>query len=142
MNISRILAAALLLSAFASNASLAASARDNSKDVDWSKAETVEIALDSYAFTPKTLHLKRGVPYRLHFVNKADKGHNYDAPGFFEALTVAPDDRDKVAEGKLEVDKGASADVRAMATTPGKYKVQCSHFMHTTLGMTGEAVIE
>ena len=104
--------------------------------------QTVEIDLDSFSFTPQSLHLKRGTPYRLHFVNKASKGHNYDAPQFFAALAVAPDDQAKVAEGKIEVDKGEAVDVKAVADKAGNYPVKCSHFLHASFGMTGEAVIE
>ncbi len=110
--------------------------------VDWANALKVEIDLDSYSFTPQSLHLKQGTPYLLHFVNKASKGHNYDAPEFFAALAVAPEDQAKVAEGKLDVDKGASVDIKAVPQKAGKYPVECSHFMHSTFGMTGEAVIE
>ena len=137
----RIAAAALLLSAPLVSVGFAQSDTASSA-ADWSKAQTVEIDLDSYSFTPKSLHLKQGSAYRLHFVNKASKGHNYDAPQFFAALTVAPSDIPKVAEGKVELAKGESVDVKAVASKPGKYSVKCSHFLHASFGMTGEAVIE
>jgi plastocyanin len=113
-----------------------------SSGVDWANAQAVEIDLDSYSFTPKSLHLKKDTPYRLHFVNKASKGHNYDAPEFFAALVVSPSDQAKVADGKVELGGGASADVKVVPSVAGTYSVRCSHFMHSTFGMTGEAVIE
>ena len=109
---------------------------------DWSKAETIEIDLDSYSFTPKSLHLKQGNAYKLHFVNKSSKSHDFTAPDFFAALTVAPGDFAKVAEGEVELAGGESADVKAVANKAGKYSVKCSKFLHASFGMTGEAVIE
>lgn len=127
----RIAAAALLLSAPLINVGYAQAG-----------GQIVEIDLDSYSFTPKTLHLKRGDSYTLHFVNKSSKGHNFDAPQFFAALSIAPEDQAKVAEGKLDVGSGQAVDVKVVANTAGKYSVKCSRFMHSTMGMTGEAVIE
>ena len=137
----RIAAAALLLSAPLVSIGYAQS-DVASGAADWSKAETIEIDLDSYSFTPKSLHLKQGSAYKLHFVNKASKSHDFMAPEFFAALTLAPGDVAKVAEGEVELAGGESADVKAVAAKAGKYSVKCSHFMHSTFGMTGEAVIE
>ena len=135
----RIAAAALILSAPLATTSYAQS---NSPGADWSKAETIEIDLDSYSFTPKSLHLKRGAAYTLHFVNKSSKGHNFDAPKLFGALAVAPEDQSKIDGGKVEVGDGQSVDIKAVANTPGSYKFECSHFLHASFGMTGDAVIE
>jgi plastocyanin len=136
----RIAAAGLMVSAMLGGAGYAHAA--GSSSVDWANAQKVEIDLDSYSFTPKSLHLKKDTPYRLHFVNKASKVHNYDAPEFFAALVISPSDQAKVAEGKVELDGGASSDIKAVPSVAGTYSVRCSHFMHSTFGMTGEAVIE
>ena len=135
----RIAAAVLIISAPLAGQ---AYAQSGSPGADWSKAETVEIDLDSYSFTPKALHLKRGMAYTLHFVNKSSKGHNFDAPKLFAALSVAPEDQSKVDNGKVEVGDGQSVDIKAVANTPGSYKFECSHFLHASFGMTGDAVIE
>jgi uncharacterized cupredoxin-like copper-binding protein len=109
---------------------------------DWSKAETVNITLSNYAFTPQALHLKHGMPYRLHFVNSGSKSHNFDSETFFAAVTIVPEDKSKVVDGKVELEEGQSTDVRVVPITPGTYSVSCSHFLHAMLGMRGEAVIE
>ncbi len=140
MKLLQIAAVSLMLSGMLAEAGQAQPA--GSAGVDWTNAQVVEIDLDSYSFTPKSLHLKKDTPYRLHFVNKASKGHNYDAPQFFAALVVAPADQAKVADGKIELDPGASVDVQAVPSVAGTYSVTCSHFLHSTMGMTGEAVIE
>lgn len=137
----RIAAAALLLSVPLVSVGYAQS-DTASGAADWSKAETVEIDLDSYSLTPKSLHLKQGTAYNLHFVNKSSKSHDFTAPEFFAALTVAPGDVAKIAEGEVELGGGESVDVKAVANKPGKYSVKCSHFLHASFGMTGEAVID
>ena len=108
---------------------------------DWSKAQSVEVTLTNYAFSPQSLHLKRGMPYRLHFVNNGSKSHNFTSEKFFAAVTIVPEDRGKVMDGKVELAEGQSANVRVIPVTPGTYPVSCSHFMHAMLGMRGEAVI-
>ena len=102
----------------------------------------VQVALTNFAFTPKSLHLKHDMTYRLHFVNNGSSNHNFDSPEFFAAVSVAPQDQAKVNDGKVEVDEGEAVDVTVTPRRPGTYPVRCSHFLHTTFGMTGEAVIE
>jgi len=114
----------------------------SAQPVDWSRAETVTITLSSFAYAPETIRLQRGRPYRLRFVNAADGGHNFVAREFFEAATIAPEDRSRVDEGMVELGGGRSADVRVMIARPGDYNVHCSHFLHTTFGMSGAIVVE
>ncbi len=109
---------------------------------DWSKAQTVTISMSNYAFEPKSLHLKSGQPYRLHFTNTASGGHNFDAKEFFAALTVSTADKAKIEDGKVEVDPMQAVDIDVVPAKAGTYAVTCSHFMHTMMGMKGEAVIE
>jgi plastocyanin len=109
---------------------------------DWSLAKRVEIGLSNYAFTPKELHLQHGVPYVLHFTNSASKSHDFAAPKFFAATTIAPDDQAKVVKGSVELDENQTTDVKLIANTPGTYDVTCTHFMHEMLGMSGKVVVE
>lgn len=101
----------------------------------------IEITLSSYAFTPQVIELKSGGTYRLHFVNSASKSHNFSAPEFFQAVTVAPADKSKVSDGKVELDEGQAVDVTVTANTPGTYAVECTHFLHASFGMKGQAII-
>lgn len=106
------------------------------------EAQTVQVTMTNFAFAPKSLHLKHDVTYRLHFVNSGSSGHNFNSPEFFAAVSVAPQDQAKVSDGKVEVDEGEAVDVTLTPRKAGTYPVKCSHFLHTTFGMTGEAVIE
>ncbi|MBI3675008.1 MAG: cupredoxin domain-containing protein [Proteobacteria bacterium] len=121
---------------------ISAAGAEDAVTPDWSKAQTVEVTLTNYAFSPQSLHLRRGMPYRLHFVNNGSKSHNFDSDKFFAAVTIVPEDRAKVTDGKVELEEGQSTDVRLIPVTPGTYPVSCSHFLHAMLGMRGEAVIE
>jgi plastocyanin len=110
---------------------------------DWSKAETVTISLSSYAFTPSTLNLRAGQPYHLVFTSTVTKDHNFAAPDLFKAGTVAPEDKSKVSsDGEVEVDDGGTVAVNFVPEKPGTYPFSCTHFMHSALGMHGQAVVQ
>ncbi len=104
--------------------------------------QTVDVALSDFAFTPKVLHLHHGTPYRLHLVNKSGKGHDFEAYELFESSQVASGDKGKIDDGKIEVSKGETVDVRFTPMKAGTYKVKCTHPFHEMLGMTGEVVVD
>lgn len=108
---------------------------------DWGTAHEVEIRLSNFSFTPDRIELKSGEAYRLHLVNTASGGHNFDAGKFFAAAQVSPSDQAKVQKGTIELKGGETKDIRLVAPAAGSYKLHCSHFMHSTFGMTGEIVV-
>ncbi|MDB5704779.1 MAG: copper binding s, plastocyanin/azurin family protein [Sphingomonas bacterium] len=126
---SRFALAALLLFASAGPAAAQGPAR-------------IEIDLSNFKFTPSTITLHHGQSYVLHFVNKASGGHDFVSKSFFKAATIAAGDRAAVAKGEIELDGGETADVRLTAPAPGTYEAHCSHFMHSTFGMTGSIVVD
>lgn len=102
----------------------------------------VEIVLSSFKYAPNRIVLQHGETYLLHFTNEASGGHNFAAPSFFAAARVDPRDAGTVKDGEVELHSGKSVDIRVTApSAPGSYKVHCSHFMHTTFGMTGDIVV-
>ena len=105
---------------------------------DWSQAQTLTVNLSNYHFDPERLQLQAGRPYRLHLVNSSSDGHSFASRDFFRAATVAPDDRARVKDGKIEVHGGETTDVRLVAPAAGDYGLHCSHFMHGTFGMKGK----
>jgi uncharacterized cupredoxin-like copper-binding protein len=111
--------------------------------VSASDAQTnvVTVTLSSYAFQPSALTLKAGEPVTLHLVNSAQKSHDFAAPDFFAAAAVATPDQAKVAEGRVDLDAGASADI-TLTPKAGTYSLTCSHFLHSMLGMTGTIVVK
>lgn len=107
---------------------------------DWSRAATVEVVVSSFSFAPDTVRLKAGVPVRLT-LRDTKGGHNFSAPEFFAAARIAPEDRSKVARGKIELEKGESVTIR-LVPAQGTYKVACTHFLHTSFGMKGAIVVD
>jgi plastocyanin len=103
---------------------------------DWQQAELVQVTLSNFAFTPSALHLHKGQPYRLHFVNEGSGGHNFSAPEFFKAAQIDPDDGAKLHNGTVDLEKGAAQDIRLVPSV-GSYTVKCTHFMHSAFGMKG-----
>jgi len=109
--------------------------------VDWNKAPRVTVTLSDYDFTPAEIQFERGQPYRLHLVNKASGGHDFTAPDFFSASAIAPSDQAMAPEGKVDLAKGESREIRLVPLVAGDYPVVCTHFMHAPLGMKGKATI-
>jgi plastocyanin len=120
-----------LLATFASGAAAAQNA-----------PQAVTVEMSNFKFAPATLTLAHGHAYVIHFVNSASGGHDFVAKEFFAASTIAPEDRAKVKNGEVELSGGESADIHLVANTPGTYKSHCSHFMHSTFGMTGELIVQ
>jgi plastocyanin len=105
-------------------------------------ATPMTITLTSYAYAPNPITLKANTSYRLHLVNNATKDHNFSAPEFFAASTIAPADKSKVVDGAVELGDGQTVDVTVTPNRVGTYNLNCTHFMHTMLGMTGKIVVQ
>jgi plastocyanin len=110
--------------------------------IDWSRAQTVQVVMTNYAFTPNALQFRLNTPFHLRLVNNSGHDHSFDAPDFFAAVGTAPEDRVKVVAGEVEVGGGQAVDVKIVPVKPGTYEFQCSHFLHSAFGMTGEALIQ
>ena len=108
---------------------------------DWSAAQTVQVVMADFSFTPNALQFSANKPYHLRLTNKADHGHSFDAPEFFAAVTVAPEDRAKIVKGEIEVESGQTVEVKFVPTVSGTYQFHCSHFLHASFGMTGTVVV-
>jgi uncharacterized cupredoxin-like copper-binding protein len=109
--------------------------------VDWNHAQVVNVELSNFKFTPATLSFARGAPYRLHLTNTSSGGHDFAAREFFAASTIDPEDAARVKDGEIGLKSGQSADVRLIANKAGSYPIRCTHFMHSTFGMTATATV-
>lgn len=101
-------------------------------------AQRVEIILANFSFTPSHIHLRSGQPYLLHFVNQGSGGHNFAAKKFFDAAQISGAAPPK---GTVELKKGESRDV-SLVPAAGRYKVKCTHFLHSGFGMKGEILVD
>lgn len=100
----------------------------------------VEVRLTSFAFTPGTLRLRVGQEQVLRLVG-ARGSHNFSAPGLFAASRIDARTAGRVRHGTVEVREGDSIDVRLTPLTAGTYPVRCTHLLHTSYGMKGEAIV-
>lgn len=112
------------------------------QEPDWNQASVIEIDMANFKFTPDMVNLKQGQPYRLHFINKANGGHNFVAKQFFSAATIAPEDRARIEDGEVELAGGQTVDLRLLAPASGTYEAHCSHFMHSSMGMKAKITVQ
>ncbi|MEA3041637.1 MAG: hypothetical protein QOC65_1126 [Sphingomonadales bacterium] len=105
------------------------------------QAATVTVRLTSFDFTPSTIRLHAGQPVVLHLVNVASGGHDFAAPAFFAAAQLDPGSAGRVRRGAVDVRGRSSVDIR-LVPAAGRYRLRCTHFLHSTFGMTGEIVVE
>jgi uncharacterized cupredoxin-like copper-binding protein len=124
-----------------------ASAATPTANADWSKAETVTVAMTDFRFAPSTLVLKHGTPYRLHFENRGSGVHDFTAPDFLKASAI---DAGRSAAGgiapppaeRVVLRKGEEKDLYLVPLRPGSYDLVCDEFLHEIFGMTGHITVE
>lgn len=107
---------------------------------DFTGAETAEVKLASFSFTPAKLNLKAGSPYILKVVNTASGGHDFSAPEFFAAAIIAPQDAARISGGKIKLRGGETALIH-LVPAAGKFRLVCTHFGHAFMGMTGKIIV-
>jgi uncharacterized cupredoxin-like copper-binding protein len=105
--------------------------------------ERVDVILSNFDFTPEVITLHPGERYHLHLRNASSAGHSFKAQAFFADASMAPEERARIAGGKIELDGGESFDLMLTApAAPATYDVKCTHFLHAAFGMTGTIVVE
>jgi uncharacterized cupredoxin-like copper-binding protein len=104
--------------------------------------QDIQITLSNFSFNPNSIRLQRNTPYALHIMNSASGGHAFSAPEFFAAVAVAQQDRAKIMNGRVEVPAGETVDITVTPMNAGTYRIVCTHFLHQTFGMRGQAIIE
>ena len=106
-----------------------------------SQPQQIDVQLSNFKFAPPDIAMSAGQPYVLHLTNTADGGHDFAAKSFFTAADVAPEDRAKIKDGKIELKGGESVDIHLTAPAAGSYEVHCSHFLHASFGMVGKITV-
>ena len=110
--------------------------------IDQGLTRPLTVQLSSFKFTPRTLQLQRGATYRIHFVNVSKGGHNFVAREFFAASMIAAADQGKVHNGQIDLARGEAVDVLLVPNQAGAFKSRCSHFMHSSFGMSGRIDVQ
>jgi plastocyanin len=122
-------------------ASLAIAAPALAQGINWATATPVTVALSSFAYAPSTVRMPAGVPVRLVLTNDSSGGHNFAAPEFFAAATVREEDRASIRRGAVEVRRGSGVTV-TLIPRAGRYRLRCTHLLHTSFGMSGDIIVE
>jgi plastocyanin len=74
----------------------------------------------------------------MTFINAGGRSHDFTAREFFKAARITSG---KAPGGKIELHGGERATVD-LVPAAGVYKVHCSKFMHSSLGMKGSIVVQ
>jgi plastocyanin len=106
---------------------------------DWSHAETIRVKMLDYSFEPSRLDLRRGVPYRLSFVNNGKELHELTAPEFLKTVKLGNAKALSAANAELEVPPAAEKDLYLIPRLAGRYRFFCAD--HDWAGMVGEIAV-
>lgn len=114
--------------------------------VDWAAAQSVDVTLSEFQFSPARLTFRAGVPYRLRLRNTGDRSHTFVSEDFFKAIAVGKlvtPDGEIVAPyvGAVALQPGAEKELLFVAVRPGAYGLACTIPLHESFGMEGEIVI-
>ena len=111
----------------------------------WERAQTVDIVLSEYSFTPARLVLRADQPYALHLRNAGSGRHTFTAPEFFASVAFGPGaagGQIREGGGTVSVAAGETAEVDVVPLHAGTYPLTCDRPLHALFGMTGEIVVE
>jgi uncharacterized cupredoxin-like copper-binding protein len=97
--------------------------------------ETIDV--QSFSLAPRPIHLAAGRPVTLVLVNRAGGGHDFTAPEFFASSTITAG---AAPGGKIALPGHATRTI-TLIPRAGTYKAHCSHFLHSSFGMTDQIVV-
>ena len=98
-------------------------------------AQTIDLA--NFSFSPKPIQLAAGQPVTLTFVNRSGSGHDFTAKAFFASSRILAG---SAPGGKIEFGGGETKSI-TLVPSAGTYEVHCSHFLHSSFGMTDQIVV-
>jgi plastocyanin len=98
----------------------------------------VNVEVNSFYFTPKPIRLHPGQPVTLNFINRSNSSHDFTAKKFFAASHITSG---AAPEGEIDL-KGHETKSITLVPAAGTYSAHCSHFMHATMGMTEEIIVQ
>ena len=95
------------------------------------------IQLSNFSFAPKPIQLAAGKPVTITFENRSGGGHDFTAKEFFAASTITAG---ATPGGKVAL---AAHETKSITLVPraGSYDAHCSHFLHASMGMTDQIVV-
>lgn len=114
---------------------------------EWASAETVEVDLAEFEFSPEILVFRNGRPYALRLTNTGSMTHRFVAGGFFRAIAAKSLVYSDGEAGfplleAIAVEPEDTKTLYFVAVTPGDYRLSCDVTLHATFGMVGRILIE
>jgi plastocyanin len=97
----------------------------------------VTVQVRSFGFAPRQLHLAAGKPVTLIFINQSGGGHDFTAREFFAASTISAG----AAPGGRIAIPGHGTKTITLIPRAGSYEAHCSHFLHASMGMTDQIIV-
>jgi len=98
----------------------------------------VTVAVWSFDFSPKPIHLAAGKPVTLTFVNRSGGSHDFTAKKFFASSRIVAG---SAPDGEIDL-AGHQTRSITLVPTAGTYNAHCSHFMHKQMGMQDLIVVD
>jgi uncharacterized cupredoxin-like copper-binding protein len=107
---------------------------------DWKKAKEVSVVTTESRFTPNKLTFRRGIPYKLHVVNRGKELHEFNAAEFFKTVKINNQNVLNADKTELVLHPGEAKDLYFIPRQAGHFKLVCPD--HDWAGMTGEITVE
>ena len=114
---------------------------------DWDTMETIEINLGEYYFEPNEIHLAKGQPYKILFINEGEEKHEATAPEFFLNIAFrkvqdASGEYKTPAPLEVETFAGMETELFLIPMVEGTYDLVCEIEGHFEAGMFGTIVVD
>jgi plastocyanin len=102
-------------------------------------AQPAQVAVQvwSFGFAPRPLHLAAGKPVTLTFINQSGGSHDFTAREFFAASTISAG----TAPGGKVTLSGHETKSITLVPRAGSYEAHCTHFLHASMGMTDQIIV-
>ena len=95
------------------------------------------VDLANFRFMPRQVELVANRPVTLVLANRAHGGHDFTAPEFFASARIIAG---AAPGGKIAMPGRATRSI-TLVPRAGTYRLHCSHFLHSSFGMTGTIVV-
>ena len=113
---------------------------------DWDSMLTVRVEMSDFIYSPESLTLETGLPYKLELVNAGTTKHYFTAAGFYQSVAFR---KAQTSEGEfkapyfkaIEVFPGEQVDLYFVPVVPGGYSSLCTIDGHEEAGMHGIIIV-
>ncbi len=127
-------------------ATYVANAADFVSAADWDSMLTVRVDMSDFIFTPASLTLETGQPYKLELVNVGTTKHYFTAEGFYQSVAFR---KAQTSEGEfkapyfkaIEVFPGNQVDLYFVPVIQGAFGSLCTIAGHEEAGMRGTIIV-